>query len=118
MPFIEHGRGLCTVIVTVDADPEVIPQLEAHAKEGLARFQDFDGFVAGALHRSADGARLVQYLQWETEADHLTCVNDPRWEELPSARHFMSLMESGKARVDVRTFDVVSAVDAPGRENS
>lgn len=111
-PTIRPNAGLCTVIVTVDAASQVIAELEAHARYGLARFPDFAGFVAGALHRStgtgADGARLVQYLQWKTEADHLACVNDPRWDELPSTARFMELVASGQATIDVRTYDVLA----------
>ena len=78
MTVIRQRSDLCTVVVTVDADPDLIPELEAHARDGLARFASFKGFLSGALHKSADGGRLIQYLQWETEADHLACMHDPQ----------------------------------------
>lgn len=97
----------CTVIVTVDADPGAMADLEAHARQGLRWFTGFDGFIAGALHKSVDGGRLVQYLQWRSRDDHLACMNDPRWDEVPSAQRFMALVEAGRATVDVRVYDVV-----------
>lgn len=120
MPRIGVGESLCTVVVTVDAPPDHLPALEKHAREGLRLFRSFPGFVAGALHRSRDGARLVQYLQWRSEEDHLACMDDPSWDASPSARRFVELDRHGAIRVDVRTYDVVAAEHAehpaPGRD--
>jgi hypothetical protein len=104
------------VIVTVDAPSNVIPELERHARDGLPRFRDFAGFVGGALHRSGDGTRLVQYLQWRSEEQHLACMNDPRWDTEPSAQRFMALAQEGTAAVDVRTYDVLAAEDVTPEE--
>ena len=35
MPLIDPDGQVCTVIVTVDAEADVLPELEAHAREGL-----------------------------------------------------------------------------------
>ncbi len=113
MPVIRHPTELYTVIVTVDAEPLVMSDLEAHARAGLGLFRDFPGFVAGALHKSADGGRLVQYVQWETESHHLACMNDPRWDSFPSTQQFMAIVESGRARMDVRTYSVLATADGP-----
>ncbi len=112
MPTIPHRTDCCTVIVTVDAAAGVMAELESHAREGIARFAAFEGFIAGALHRSEDGARLVQYLQWETEEHHLACMNDPRWEDVPSTRIFMDHIAAQRAKVDVRVYDVIATHDA------
>lgn len=98
--------GVCTVIVTVDADPDVVPELEAHARFGIEHFSEHPGYVGGALHRSADGRRLVQYLQWESEASYRDCMDDPRWDQLPSAARFLEHVSSGRAVLDARVFSV------------
>ena len=108
MTTIVENADLCTVIVTVDADPRLMPDLEEHATKGLEAFRTFQGFVSGALHLSKDRGRIVQYLQWQTEADHLACMNSPRWEEWPSAARFMDLVQAGGAVMDVRTYVVRS----------
>lgn len=108
MPTIGTPRVGCTVIVTVDADPAAMPDLVSHARFGLERFGDFEGFVGGALHQSEDGRRLVQYLQWEREADHRACIDDPQWDALPSTKRFMELVQSGQAKMDVRTYEVLA----------
>lgn len=106
MLTIDETKSLCTVIVTVDADPVHMSDLLEHAELGLGRFAGFNGFVSGALHSSADRGRLIQYLQWETEALYRSCIDDPTWADLPSTVRFMALVESGLARVDVRVYSV------------
>lgn len=84
-----------------------MPDLEAHAQYGLTRFPEFNGFVYGALHKSADGTGLVQYLCWQTEADYLACIHDPQWDDLPSTQRFMNLVESPKVSMQVRLYELV-----------
>ena len=109
MTVIRPDQPLCTVIVTVDAETETMAVLEPHAREGLARFAKLKGLISGALHLSDDGRRLIQYLQWETEADHLACMNDPGWDELPSTKRFLEMVQSGRAKMHVQTYTVIAA---------
>lgn len=106
---IVEAKAACTVVVTVDAPLSEMPALEAHARLGLDRFASYPGFIGGALHRSEDGLRLVQYLQWESEAEYLACRDDPAWDELSSTRAFMRAVSEGRAVVDARIFTVVHA---------
>ena len=108
MPIIRENSGLITVIVTVDAPVTIMSEMESHARAGLRLFPEFEDFVSGALHKSADGGRLVQYLQWKTEENYFACMNDPRWDDLPSARRFLDHVDSGEARVNVRIYNVIS----------
>lgn len=108
MQTIESGTDVWTVIVTVDSDAQTMPVLERHARFGLDRFPDFEGFVSGALHVSEDGTRLVQCLQWRTEADYVACRDDSSWDAEPTAVAFMEAIDSGKASVDARGFKVVA----------
>ena len=102
------GRDdVCTVIVTVDADPDTMPHLRHHAVAGLDRFREYAGYLGGALHVSNDGSRLVQYLQWRSETDYRACVEDPAWDRLPSTALFLEAASTGEARVDARVFAVV-----------
>ena len=51
----EEGVALqkltCAVIVTIDANAEVMPDLESDARYGLTRFPELNGVVDGALHK-------------------------------------------------------------------
>ena len=108
---ISAENDLCTVIVTVDGAPDQLDHAAAHAAEGLRRFAGFDGFVAGATHVAADGGRLVQYLQWRSEADHQACMADPSWADDPSSQRFMAQMQAGRIAVDVRVYTVAAQAD-------
>ncbi len=101
-------QTICVVIVTVDANTETIGEVTAHAQYGLKRFAEFDGFICGVLHRHANGTRIVQYLRWQSEADHLACMNHPLWDDVPSSRRFLGLVNSGQIRVDVGVYDVIA----------
>ncbi len=105
---IQQDATLCTVIVTVDADPPTITALRSHAELGLRRFPEYSGFLGGALHVSADRGRLVQYLQWSSEADYEACRDDPAWDALPSTRAFLNTLASGRARLHASTYRVVA----------
>ena len=102
------------VVVTVTASPELLPELEVHAKYGLQRFPEFSGFLFGALQHSEDGTQFVQYLQWSTEAEYSACINDASWDEVPTSRRFMELLQSGDATMDVRAYSLVDTAGVPG----
>lgn len=99
----------CIVIVTVDAPAELIPRLAEHARLGIRRFPEWEGYLGGALHLSQDGTRLVQYLSWASETDYRRCIEDPEWDSLPSTREFAETVRSGNAVVDARVFAVAEA---------
>jgi hypothetical protein len=103
-----HTGVPCTVIVTVDAQPAILAEMSAHADRGLELFAEFPGYLGGALHTSRDGGRLVQYLQWSSQAEYERCVADDSWDELPSTARFLSYVESGDAVVDARVFAVAA----------
>lgn len=105
--------GVCTVIVTVDADDSVLPDLIAHARAGLRMSVDWPGFLGGRLHVSRDGARLVQQQWWASEEAYVRWRDDPAWDDLASTRVFMSHVAAGRAQVDARVFDVVAGVGGP-----
>ena len=97
-----------TVIVTVDSDPGSMASIMRHAAAGLETFATYDGFLGGALQVSADGRRLVQYLQWRDEAAYVACRDDAAWDDLESTRRFMGLVSVGRAAVDERAYDVIA----------
>ena len=106
---IDPSRNICTVIVTVDGKVDEMTFVVNHASAGLDQFSSFAGFIAGATHLSDDGKRVIQYLQWESREAHEACMNHSSWNEDESSKRFIGMMESGTIRVDVRTYDIVSA---------
>jgi hypothetical protein len=106
--IIDPSNTGCTVIVTVDGKPIDMEFVVQHASNGLDRFSQFDGFIAGATHVSDDGNRIIQYLQWDSKEAHETCMNDPAWNEDDSSRRFIRIMQSGAIKVDVRTYNIAA----------
>lgn len=62
--LVDDANTGCTVIVTVDGEMKDIESVIDHASEGLSKFNEFDGFIAGATHISNGRNRIIQYLQW------------------------------------------------------
>ncbi len=108
---IPNPEAGCTVIVTVDGPAAVLDQMVGHAQAGLHLFGGFDAFVSGALHRSEDRRRLVQYVQWTTREGYEAAVDDPSWGELESTERFTALVRSGEATVDARVFEILGATE-------
>lgn len=49
------------------------------------------GFISATVHRSVDGIRVINYLQWES-VEHLTAMqNSPQFQDI--ARQFAGLIE-------------------------
>ena len=108
---VDSSNSNCTVIVTVEGEVKDIESVLDHASSGLARFGEFDGFIAGATHVSDERNRIVQYLQWTNKKAHEDCMNDSSWEQLESSQHFMELMKNGVIKVNVQTFKVVASLN-------
>lgn len=74
MATIQQGHDVFTVIVvfTVPADQqaEFVHQLELVAAE----HRQHDGFVSCSVHRSEDGLRIVEYIQWSSRAHFETML--------------------------------------------
>lgn len=101
-------RPVCTVVVTVDTTQDVMGDLVEHARSGVDHFSDCDGFIGGALHVSDDGTRLVQYLQWESEAAYVACRDHRMWDEIASTAQFAEHVAAGRAQIDARSYRVVA----------
>ena len=76
---IDDGANVCTLIntftVTPDRQQAVIDCLrrftEAHARA-------LPGFVAASVHAALDGSRVVNYAQWDSEADLAAMLATPQ----------------------------------------
>ena len=68
------------------------------------------GFRSSALHKGTEGTRIVNYLRWNSEADHLACMQS---EEVAAAgADFMAFVEARGVAIEIGVYEVVDAVDA------
>lgn len=58
-----------TLINTFEVAPENADQLVEVLHEAAATMRKLHGFVSANLHVSTDGKRVVNYVQWRTQAD-------------------------------------------------
>jgi heme-degrading monooxygenase HmoA len=71
MPEIASGADYSTFINTFrckPSDQDEIVRINVEIVQQVA--SAFPGFISASVHRSTDGTRVINYLQWET-AEHL-----------------------------------------------
>jgi quinol monooxygenase YgiN len=100
MPEIIRGGQYVTFINTFRCDPhdqaEVV-QINVDIVDQVASRSS--GFVSASVHRSTDGTRVINYLQWES-AEHLAAMQ--RSAEFQAiGRQFAGLIEFDPHRFEV-----------------
>ena len=89
MPHISETSAYCTQITTMELDPKDCDEVLSLMRERAAFMAKQPGFVSVSLHRSADGSKIVNYVQWAnaeqlSKAHHMPEFRDkwPRIGEL------------------------------------
>lgn len=100
----------CTVIVTLTCDPADQDALLGLARGVLPAFARQPGFVSSSLHKSTDGTKVLNYLQWRTEADHLACMQNA--DVAAAGADFMAFVEERRVQIELGVYDVVETVEA------
>jgi quinol monooxygenase YgiN len=89
---IVSGADYATFINTFRCDPshqDEVVRINVDIVDKVA--STFPGFIAAAVHRSTDGTRVFNYLQWES-AEHLAAMQrSSEFQEI--ARRFAGLIE-------------------------
>ncbi len=106
MPEIVSGAEYATFINTFRCDPanqEEVVRINIDIVDQVA--SSSPGFIAAAVHRSIDGTRVVNYLQWES-SEHLAAMQRaPEFQAI--ARRFTGLIE-----FDPHQCEIVHSVEA------
>ena len=79
MTTIDEGQSLVTLINVFDVSPDKADQLIAvlnEATRGVMR--TMPGFVSANIHKSLDGARVINYAQWRSKADFEAMRSHPQ----------------------------------------
>lgn len=100
MPNIVAGAGHATFINTFRCTPEdqeAVVQLNVRIVEHVAR--EFPGFVSATVHRSLDGTRVINYLQWRTAGDLAAMQRSPQFQQL--AGGFAGLIKFDPHEVEI-----------------
>lgn len=110
MATISKDNPVFTAIVTLTCDASDQESLVETAEKVAPVFAKQHGFISSSVHRSHDGTQVVTYLQWKTREDHEACRRSPRL--MAAGARLMGLLASGRVKMDVKTFDVIAAVEA------
>ena len=104
--LVSREGNLVTLINVFETKPEqqqtLIEQWMCFAEE----VQEEPGLIGTALHRSTDGARVINYAQWRSEADYSSFVK--KYSEQFTTR--LPLAE----RVDPHLYEVVYLSERAG----
>jgi len=107
MPTISNKNELVTLInvFTVEASQQQrVVEMLVEATEKTMR--QVPGFISASIHKSLDGARVVNYAQWRSRQDFEAMRNNPQ-----AQAHMKRLLEIAKA--DFHLYEVVHSLAVP-----
>ncbi len=104
MVGIAEDSGLHTLVVTFTVTPDKQADLVQYLQGVAADHSEHDGFVSCSIHRSGDGLRVVEYIQWQTR-EHLQAVL-----ATPEARAHVT---DPSRQADAHAYVVASVTEAP-----
>ncbi len=111
MPTITEPSHVTTVMVNMAVDPAHQDGLILAARPVVPIMAKQPGFISASLHKSTDGRRVVQYLQWDSVASHEACMESPDF-QANAAVHFISFVEAHGVTMDVQVFEIVDVTEA------
>ena len=65
MPHIQTGNQMVTQVTFIEVEPEKQPEALSLMTERAHFMARQPGFISISLHRSLDGRRIVNYVQWQ-----------------------------------------------------
>src|SRR5260370_5295632 len=77
MATISEGADVHTLIVMFTVEPSQQNTLVEHLRGMVAEHSNFEGFVSCSIHRSEDGTRVAEYIQWRSAAHVEAVLNTP-----------------------------------------
>jgi heme-degrading monooxygenase HmoA len=100
MPQIQIDKQPVTQITIIEAEPEKQAEALSLMVERARFMQRQPGFISISLHRSLDGRRIVNYIQWETP-DQLRAAH-----RSPEFRKAWSQFETMTDDIDPHLYEV------------
>ena len=113
MPEIATDNSVVTQITIVEPEPGKQDQALSLMKERARFMARQPGFVSITLHRSLDGKRIVNYIQWQSrellEAAHRSPEFRKEWRESIGSRKasIRTFMRSRTSRMAVRAAEAI-----------
>lgn len=102
MATIEQGGDVLTVIVVFTVPPDQQAGFVTRLEQVAAEHSQHDGFVCCAIHRSEDGLRVIEYIQWRSR---------PHFEAMLAAQAADGHVNQPPFPADVHVYEVAAVVD-------
>jgi heme-degrading monooxygenase HmoA len=107
MPQIQIDKQPTTQITIIEAEPGKQAEALSIMTERARFMARQPGFISVSLHRSLDGRRIVNYIQWETpellRAAHRSAEFRKGWNQFGAATD----------EIDPHLYEVAEILDAP-----
>jgi heme-degrading monooxygenase HmoA len=100
MPEIVSGGEYATFINTFRCEPQnqdEVVRINVDIVDQVA--STFPGFISASVHRSSDGTRVINYLQWESAEDLAAMQRSSEFQAI--ARRFTGLIEFAPHQCEV-----------------
>jgi heme-degrading monooxygenase HmoA len=104
MPQIQIDQQPVTQITIIEAEPEKQTEALSLMSERARFMQGQPGFISISLHRSLDGRRIVNYIQWESR-DLLWAAH-----QSPEFRRAWSQLERLTGDIDPHLYEVTEII--------
>jgi heme-degrading monooxygenase HmoA len=105
MPHIQTGKQPVTQITIVEAEPDKQDEALSLMAERARFMARQPGFVSISLHRSLDGKRIVNYVQWQDSELLRSAHQSPEFRK--EWRHLDQLTED----IDPHLYEVAQVLD-------
>ena len=106
MPHIQTGNQPVTQITVIEAEPEQQREALSLMAERARFMARQPGFVSISLHRSLDGRRIVNYVQWQNRELLQSAHKSPDFRK--EWRKFDELTD----QIDPHLYEVADVLDA------
>lgn len=109
MPQIQTSNQPVTQITIVEAEPGKQAKALSLMTERARFMSKQPGFVSISLHRSLDGRRIVNYIQWQSR-DQLQSAH-----KSPDFRKEWNRLDRMTDEIDPHLYEVVEVMENEGR---
>jgi quinol monooxygenase YgiN len=106
MPHIQTGHQMVTQITVIEAEPEKQNEALSLMAERARFMARQPGFVSISLHRSLDGRRIVNYIQWQNR-ELLQSAH-----QSPDFRKAWGKFDDLTDQIDPHLYEVAQVLDA------
>jgi len=108
MPQIQTGNQPVTQITIVEAEPDKQAEALSLMTERARFMSKQPGFVSISLHRSLDGRRIVNYIQWRNREQLQSAHKSPDF------RKEWNRFDRMTDEIDPHLYEVVQIMDGSG----